>query len=68
MTNTGKNFVSIIITFIVTRVGYWFFNFDPRNDFSTVPGYAIDIAIWLVLFYLMVWIIGKIGKTDTAVK
>lgn len=68
MTNAGKNFVSIIITFILTRVGYWFFNFNPRNHFSTYLGLAIDIAIWIVLFYSIVRIIGKFVKTDTVAK
>ncbi len=68
MTNTGKNFVSILITFILTRVGYWFFNFDPRNNFSTYLGFAIDISIWFVLFYLILWTMNKFVKTDPAVK
>ncbi len=60
MTNTGKSFLTAIITFLVKEVLLWVFNFDPINNFPKYYGFVIDVSLWLVLFYLFLWLFEKI--------
>lgn len=68
MTNIGKSFLTAIITFLAKEILLWIFNFDPINDFPKYYGFVIDISIWLVLFYVILWFIGKIGAANVKIK
>lgn len=61
MRNSGKAIVAIILTYIVTRVGYWLFKFDPLHSY----GILLDFAIWVVVYSLIYWLVGKFAKPDT---
>jgi hypothetical protein len=68
MSNTTKNILSGIVTYILTRVSYWFFNFHPTNEFTIFLGLIIDISIWVVLYFLVLWLFGIIVKSNVAAK
>jgi hypothetical protein len=68
MSFTGKAILSGVITYILTRVRYWSFNFHPTNDFPLVLGLVIDIVIWILLFYVVLQVVEKVVKKNVTTK
>ncbi len=61
MTSIMKSFLALALTFIITRLSFRFFSFDPFTRFSFWPGFIIDLGIWLIVFYICSWVINKIS-------
>ncbi|RPI05223.1 MAG: hypothetical protein EHM64_07285 [Ignavibacteriae bacterium] len=59
MSNTTKNILSIVFTFVISRTVYWLTGFQPTRDYPFVVGTAIDIIIWLVLYFIIFWFVSK---------
>ena len=66
MTYNMKLALCVLIAYVITRVGYFVSGFNPTRDLKTVPGYAIDIAIWIVVFFAARWIVDKIFPTKSS--
>jgi hypothetical protein len=64
MTKSGKTLITIILTYGIRRLGFWFFNFEPLTDLSAYVGVAVDILLWVVLFYLIAWVLDAVVKTE----
>jgi hypothetical protein len=55
-TNT-KAFLAAVLAYVVTRVGFALLQFEPTRDFDTLVGYAVDIAIWVIVFAGVYWLL-----------
>lgn len=66
MNDTVRHVLAVILTFVISRAGYKLLGFNPMEYFSGVTGYAVDIAIWLVICFAILWIFKKLFKTKLA--
>lgn len=62
MSNFRHCILTIICTYILTRFGYWFFQFDPMKLFSGWHGWAIDMLIGLTIYIISYLLIGKLAS------
>jgi hypothetical protein len=44
--------VAFLLTFVVTRLAYRGLQFNPSEVAPSVPGWAIDFVVWVVVFSL----------------
>ena len=66
MSRSMVGFVTVVLTFIITRTAYWFFDYHPTLAHPILLGYGIDIAIWLGLCFVISWLLGKIAAPENA--
>jgi hypothetical protein len=57
MSNNTKAFLSAVLAYLATRVGFALLQFEPTRDLETLLGYAVDIAIWVVVFSGVYWLL-----------
>jgi len=62
MTQSGRMFIAIVLTYGLQKLGFWHFQFDPIRDLPAYIGIAADITLWLVLCYAIERLIRKIAK------
>lgn len=63
MKKSGKTFIALILTYSIKRTGSYITNFEPLMNFPGFVGIVIDITIWILLFYAVLWIIDAMVKT-----
>lgn len=63
MKQSGKIFITLILTYGFRKLGYWFINYEPFLFHPQYVGIAIDITIWISLFYLIAWVLDKVIQT-----
>jgi hypothetical protein len=66
MSNNTKAFLAAVLAYLVTRIGFALLQFEPTRDFETVLGYAADIAIWVVVFAGVYWLLTTAMKKRPA--
>lgn len=66
MNEGAKQILTVVLSYIISRTGYWLFDFNPANYFSSIIGYIIDIAIWLTLYYVIMLLLKKLTTTNLA--
>jgi hypothetical protein len=59
MTRSAKTFITIILTYGLRRAGFWFFGYDPFVGNALAVGIAIDILLWVMIFYAVSWVLEK---------
>ncbi len=59
MTNTAQNILSAVITFVISRTLYWAAGFYPVENLPAIIGTIVDIIIWIVLYLMILWVVGK---------
>jgi hypothetical protein len=65
MSNT-KAFLAAVVAYLVTRIGFALLQFEPTRDLGLVLGYAVDIAIWVVVFTGVYWLLTAAMKKRPA--
>ena len=63
MTKSGKTLITLILTYLIKSVGSYLTNFDPLTYFSGFVGIVIDLSIWILLCYIILWGINKVVET-----
>jgi hypothetical protein len=43
--------ITFVITYFLTRLFYWISGFDPVRAVPKLPGYLLDLGIWLLVSY-----------------
>ena len=66
MTNSTKLVLSVVITYLITRGAFYLTNFNPTRDLKTIPGYALDIAIWVIVIVAIRWVLDKFTPTTNS--
>lgn len=59
MTNSSKLILSFVFTFLITRGAFYFSHFNPTRDLNAIPGYSLDIAIWVIVMFTVRWVLNK---------
>lgn len=61
----SRMLITFVITYVLTRLFYWISGFDPIRVFPKLPGYGLDLGIWLLVGYFIFWALSvlEIGKT-----
>ncbi|MFA6540803.1 MAG: hypothetical protein WCT99_04310 [Bacteroidota bacterium] len=62
MTQSGRMFIAIVLTYGLRKLGFWYFQFDPIRDLPAYAGIAADIVLWLLLCYALERLIRKIAN------
>jgi hypothetical protein len=57
MSGYKRAIIAIILTYIITRMGYGLFKFYPNQN-----GMILDFAIWVLTYSLVYWVIGRFAK------
>jgi len=63
MSNSAKFILSVIITALITRCGFSLSKFNPTRDLKMIPGFVLDIAIWVIVMVATRWVLDKFFKT-----
>lgn len=63
MTKTTKNIIAVILTYGITRWGYWLVPFRPWDGHSFLVGAAVDLSIWTFIYFAIVWLLNKFVPT-----
>ncbi|HPK27207.1 MAG TPA: hypothetical protein PKZ40_05665 [Anaerolineaceae bacterium] len=66
MTYSMKLALCVLIAYVITRLGYFISGFNPTLDLKAIPGYAIDISIWIIVFFGVRWIVDKVLPTKNS--
>jgi hypothetical protein len=57
----SRSMIAFFITYVITRLFYWLSGFDPHRILPKMPGYLLDLGIWLLVGYTVVWVLGVLG-------
>jgi hypothetical protein len=57
----SRMLITFFFTYVITRLFFWLSGFDPHRDLSTVPGYLIDLGIWLLIGSIIHWFLSVLG-------
>ena len=57
----SRMMITFIITYLLTRLFYGISGFDPVRVIPKLPGYLIDLGIWILSCYLVFWALSTLG-------
>jgi hypothetical protein len=57
----NRTLLACFFAWIITRLFYWMSGLNPIRDFAAVPGYSIDLGIWLALCGISYWLLSILG-------
>ena len=49
----SRMLITVVITYVLTRLLYWISGLDPFRIISKWPGYALDLGIWLLVCWVV---------------
>jgi hypothetical protein len=60
----SRTLITFAFAWLMTRLFYLLSRFEPIRDIKGLPGYAVDLAIWLAVSFLILWFLGvlRIGR------
>jgi len=61
----SRMLITAVVTYVLTRLFYWISGFDPLRVFPKLPGYLVDLGIWLLVSGFIFWALSAsgIGRT-----
>lgn len=62
MSKSTRHITAFIISYFITRLGFYLFGFNPFAQNSFWIGLIIDFSIWVTVFVLVSWVLGKVFK------
>lgn len=63
MTKSGKTLLTLILTYGIRKFGFWYFNVHPISGMTDYSGMAVDLALWIVLFKGIAWVLDSVVPT-----
>jgi len=57
----SRMLITFVITYVLTRLFYWISGFDPIRVFPKLPGYGLDLMIWLLVSCFIFWALSVLG-------
>lgn len=66
MTDSTKLIISIVVTYLMTRGVFYLTGFNPTRDLKALPGYTLDILIWVIAMVATRWILDKCFKAPNS--
>ena len=59
-----RSLITFAFAWLITHLFYRLSGFEPIRDIKGLIGYAVDLAIWLAVYFLILWFLGvlRIGK------
>lgn len=60
----SRMLITVVITYVLTRLFYWLSGFEPVRAFPGLIGYLLDLAIWILAAFSIFWSLSvlRIGK------
>lgn len=63
MSKNTRNIIAFIISYFITRLGFYLLGYNPFEHNTFWVGLLIDFGIWVLIFGLVSWGMHKIGPT-----
>jgi hypothetical protein len=57
----SRNLIAFFWTYVITRLFYGLSGFVPTQALPKWPGYAVDLAIWLLVGLTISWFLKVLG-------
>jgi hypothetical protein len=57
----SRTLITFAFAWLITRLFYLLSRFEPIRDIKGLPGYAVDLAIWLAVSMVIFWCLGVLG-------
>jgi len=61
----SRTLITAFITYVLTRLFYGISGFDPHRVFPGLPGYMLDLGIWLLVSYFVFCVLRALGIGKT---
>ncbi len=63
MTKNSRHITAFIISYFITRLGFYLFGYNPFEQTSFWMGLIVDFVIWVTVFVLVSWLLSKLFKS-----
>jgi len=57
----SRTIITCFFSYVITRLFFWISGFNPIRDLPIVPGYLVDIGIWLLICCIIYWFLSILG-------
>jgi len=58
---SNRGLITAIISYVVIRLFYGISGFDPVRSFPGIAGYALDFAVWVLVYGVVYTALGMLG-------
>jgi hypothetical protein len=57
----SRSLITFFFTYVLIHLFYGISGFDPLRAFPKLPGYLLDLGIWLPVYLFIFWALGVLG-------
>ena len=62
MSNQARSLLACLLTFALTRLGFWYFKFNPLRDLPFWKGALLDFALWGLLWAILYPLLARLFR------
>jgi hypothetical protein len=66
MSKLSKTILALLLTYLASRLLYLISGFSPTQHFGFLIGLTLDFTIWLAVYSIIYWVLGKFPNQEKA--